>query len=379
MKSKLILFFKISFVSVIIHLGALTFLLTHNETFRVGHTVITYSTMDFMLTIILFGLIIIGYKFKIIKTFDYLSNYGSRLRRNFLIIIIPLLYSIYVLYRNLQLVFIKGFNREALVLIPTNIFDYFSSSFFYILFPSSIIYNYDKKTKYLIFGGTLFCMIYQLSRAPIFFIGLCTLFLFIFKEKRISKLKLLLTSCFLFVFLGIITIYQGRADSIIDGALNVSEALFRYRSYSFYLSQFVFEISGDVDKILFPFFGWISERLLTVFGGIEQPISTSGSDFVYKFHFVGDYRANVLYPWWAFFYGKFGVIGLFLKMIYCFLLFRILIGFRMPLTLLYFFYILLIYQFVRHPFINASGAYSFISIVLVDIILKYKNAKNCNN
>ena len=379
MKTKLILIFKIISAASFIYIGALIFLLMKNDVFKVNDTIITFSIIDFLLTIFMFSFLILGYRYKILKVFDYLTFYGLKLKKNLIILLIAFLYPVYLLYRNFTLVLINGFNREALILLPSNVIEYILSSFFFILVPCSIVYNYEKKTRLLIIGGALFFMAYQLSRSPIFFIGLCTLLLFSFKGIIINKFKLLLSICLLSILLGVTTIYQGRAESILEGFLNVSDALFRYRSYSFYLAQFVFEASDGIDKILFPFFGWFSERSLTIFLDLEQPISTSGSDFVYKFRYIGRYRPNVLYPWWAFFYAKFGFIGLFLKMVYSFIIFRILVAIKLPLTLLYFLYILLFYQFVRHPFINASGAYTFISIIFLDIILKYNYAKNSNN
>lgn len=379
MSSKSFLIFKIIAVCSFIYLGALIFLLMNNDIFRVNYAIVTYSIIDFVLTIILAGLVILSFKIKMIKTFDFLFFYGIKLNKYFIILCITFLFPVYLVYRNLTLVLVNGYNREALVILPSNVIEYILSSFFFILVPCTLAYNYKKKVKFLILLGALFFMVYQLSRSPLFFIGLSTVLLYIFKDIKISKFKVLITIGFLALFLGLTTIYQGRTDSVIEGFLNVSDALFRYRSYSFYLAQFVFDVSDSVDKILFPFFGWLSERALTIFWEIKDPISTSKSDFVYKFRYVGDYRANVLYPWWAFFYGKFGMIGLFIKMVYSFVLFRIILFFKLPLTLLYFMYVLLFYQFVRHPFINASGVYSFISIVLLDIILKYNYAKNSSN
>jgi len=379
MRSKSILIFKVISISIFLFIGSLIFLLINNDVFKVSDHIITYSIIDYILSIFLVSILIFAYRWKIIKVFDYLSFYGFKLERNFILLFIAFLYPVYLIYRNFTLVLVNGFNREALILLPTNVIEYILSSFFFILLPCSIIYNYEKKTRLIIIGGAFFFMAYQLSRSPIFFMGLCTIILYAFKGLKINKFKLLIIICLLLVFLGVTTIYQGRAESVLDGVFNVFNALFRYRSYSFYLSKFALDVSGGVDKILFPFLGWISERFLTLFWKLEQPISTSGSDFVYKFRDIGNYRPNVLYPWWAFFYGKFGLIGLFFKMIYSFFIFRILIFFKLPLTLLYFFYILLFYQFVRHPFINAAGAYSFLSIVFLDIILKYNYAKNSNN
>ena len=82
MKTKLILIFKIISAASFIYIGALIFLLMKNDVFKVNDTIITFSIIDFLLTIFMFSFLILGYRYKILKVFDYLTFYGLKLKKN---------------------------------------------------------------------------------------------------------------------------------------------------------------------------------------------------------------------------------------------------------------------------------------------------------
>lgn len=358
--------------------GGFLYLLLNNYRFKVSDDVIFYSLLDFILSSIVIYITCILYRKKILLTLKIFEVYSLKLTRYGIFIFFGCIYGYFLVYRNFKLVIFQGFNREALVALDANNAEFLLSNIFFILVPVSILYKYSWKVRWLIITGALSFLIYQLARSPLLLILYITALLIILKEIKLNVKKLLIPATFLLLSLGIITQYQGRADNITEGILNVTDALFRYRSYSFFLSQFVIDLPYSIDKSLFPFFGWFSERLLTEFWEIQNPISTSGSDFVYRYRYVSGYRPNVLYPWWVFFYSNLGILGIFLKAIFSFILFRSIILLKSPLLLIYFLFIISYLQFVRHPIINSAGAYSLLSVIILDIILKIGNEKNRN-
>lgn len=224
------------------------------------------------------------------------------------------------------------------------------------------------------FLGTLFAISTKLSKSPILFIILVLIVLYFFKGiKKEEIIKLFSIVVLLFSAVVLITVFlQRRRSNIFNGFYYVLESYFRYNSISFYLADYAIEATNNFGKSLFPFFGYLSERILFIFFDIPSPIAVPGANFVSEFKEIGNgLSANVLYPWWAWFYGSFGLLGLFIKGIYVFSILTIFIKFKMPILFFYFTYLLMFSSLYRHPIINSDNLYGILGLVLLDITLKF--------
>ena len=110
---------------------------------------------------------------------------------------------------------------------------------------------------------------------------------------------------------------------------------------------------------------------------MSDPISVQGSSFVSDFVSLGPttaYSANVVYPWWAWFYVSYGFWGLIFKGLYCFFLGFFIVVAKMPITYFYFVYVMLFGSWIRHPFLNNDSVYIIISAVLLDFVFKFSSS-----
>lgn len=375
MKS-LTLAFQLIGLATFFFVGSLVYLILYNDVFRVELDLIAYSVMDFALSMIVIFVIIRVYRSQAVTTFNSIYIYRKRFNKYIVLVFVSLVYIIHLFYRNIMLVIITQYNREALVQLNSSPLEYILSASYYILIPFAFLYPFKRRFRVIVLTGATLLMAYQFSRSPIIFMGLTSVILVKLTDRKIRLRTTLIALTLITIIVGLTTVLQGRSENIIEGLSNSTEALFRYRAYSFYLAQFSIELPPDIDKVFFSLFGWFSERILTVFIDIDNPISTNGSEFVYRFHFAQNFRANVVYPWWSFFYGSLGIPGLFLKALFIWIMLRVALIFRLPFTLLYLMYVCLFYQYARHPFLNAASCYSFIALVSLDLSLKYKYVKN---
>ncbi|WP_282175218.1 hypothetical protein [Vibrio diabolicus] len=170
------------------------------------------------------------------------------------------------------------------------------------------------------------------------------------------------------------TLYQGRGDSISSAMFLTTDALFKYRAFSYYLSEILIDkLSGDYEKVLFPIFGFFSERLLSIFSYLQNPISIPGSNFISNFHRLGSENylvANVIYPYWSWFVAVYGVTGLIIKSLFSFTLLYLFFRYGFYLLTLYWLNVLLFTQQIIHPFMNNDAVYAFLAILALDIYLK---------
>lgn len=377
-------------ISILFFVGSLVFL--YNLPFQnvISFDIVLLSYLDYFLTIlVLFVFLLINR-----NKFDYLNHllafrYKKTIEKLFIVFVLLCIYTIYNTYNNLFLVIVNGYNREGLLAtVQSGYLDMLLPILFNVLFIISIIYKYPLRIKIVLFIGVVAIMLLFLSRSNILFLLLFSTMFLITKQININYKFILKFSVIIIVLMfgaSYITILQGRGDSVLDVIGSITETLFRYKAYSFYLAEYAIEVSIGIEKSLFPFFGWFSEKILSFFTLVSNPIGIYGSEFVYEFHFLGDsYRANVLYPWWAWFYGYFGLLGLILKVIYIYLILTFLLRYNFVLTFLFFLYLVLFSIEIRHPFLNASNFYSIFSLILFDVISKFRfirsrHEKNSNN
>ena len=377
-------------IPLVIYVFSIYFLYLLPFTYTVDTDLIMLSVVDYLLSITTVYIFFMVNKYRIFDIDQCLKvRYLNFIKNNFLFFLILVLYSLYATYKNLMLVVLSGYNREGLLNeVSAGYLDMLLPNLFSCMFVVSVIYKYPFRIKLLFLTGVISVMLFYLSRSNLLFlIFFPIVFLFVFQYKLNYKkiMKFLLIGFSIVIFASYITILQGRAENIQEVIFKIAETMFRYKAYSFYLAEYAIEVSSGIEKSLFPFLGWFSEKLIALGWKVDNPISIYGSNFVFKFHFLGNgYRANVLYPWWSWFYGYYGVLGLLLKAVYTYAILYVTLRFKLSLTFLFFLYTVLFNIVVKHPFINAAAFYAFAVLIILDILTKVKfgnyfNGKNSIN
>lgn len=280
---------------------------------------------------------------------------------------------------------INGITREELV------FDSDRGRFMMLVSPMVIVltavafvFNYSLKVKVLLLLSLVITSLYMLSRSDLLSVLYLSILLMCLKEVKLKVVvKLFFYSILLLVFVGVMTIYQGRVDGFFSSLGVVVEALIKYRTFALYLSEYSAQkMSGDVESFLFPFFGFFIERFLSIFSSISNPVVVQGSEFVYEFIWLGDHislSANVVYPWWSWFYGHFGYFGLILKLIYIYVIFYFFKS-KFVFTTIFLLNVVLFQSFTKHPFLNNDSVYQFFAYVFLDCVLifyiRFRNSEN---
>lgn len=285
-------------------------------------------------------------------------------------------YSLYLASTSVSLIII-GATRQDLI----NEYDMFGmgylivSSYFKVIMPLYLITNVDKKFKILLVTGFLSSMLITASRNEMVYAGylIATIFT-IFNAKRSLFVMVIVITIFSIIGF-ILTIIQGRpvGDGFSSIFLVIDKHIL-YRSYSLYLAERVLDLHLDVNKFIYPFFGYISERFLSSFYEFTDPIN---NEFVSSYKFIGydpdtgsDYFANVLYPWWSWFILAFGAVGLIVKSLFCSLILYVEYKLKLTLTIIYTLSILMFSAPFYTPLITVAGVLSFIWAILCDVNFK---------
>jgi hypothetical protein len=368
------------------YLGSIVFLYILPFDKVIDSQLLALSVVDYVFTLIVVILLFISNKREFLEIdIIFQTKYKKNIDKYYILFLLLVGYSLSATYTNLNLIIFSGYNREGLLnSISAGYLDMLLPTIFSCLLVISIIYKYSRKIKLLMFIGTVSTMLFYLSRSNLLFIitfPIAFLFIRPFNLNYHKILRLIPVVLGVVLFASYITILQGRDDDLFAVFYKIIETLFRYKAYSFYLAEYAINAANDFEKVLFPFFGFFSEKILSLVWYIETPIAVNGSEFVFEFHDLGSgYRANVLYPWWAWFYGSFGVAGLLLKSGYIYMILSVILKLRLPLTFMYLLFLVLFSISVKHPVINAASFYGIFVLILFDIVMKVRfSGKNSNN
>lgn len=364
------------FISVVFFINAVYLSYSSDYYVEPNKWIILYSLYDHSLTLIAVFIISLNRR-QIKQSITYLQFTANTYNSYFLIILGIIIIIYYYFFLRLDMI-LNGYTRELLMegLKKERFVMLFSSSIV-VLFGIGLLNNIRIMYKIILFLGLIAVIGHSMSRSYLLNIVYFMITLYAFKGDLLSnKKRLLFLLLSIFVLAGIITIFQGRSSDLSSGLELAFDSLFRYQSFPFHLSEFAIENSSlGNEKVLFPFFGFMSERFFSIFFDISAPISVNGSTFISDFHhlgFYGKYSANVLYPWWSWFYGSFGWMGLFLKFLYILFIMRFLLWSKLYITFYFFISVLLFTSWMKHPLINNDSIYFFTGIIFVDLLLKYK-------
>ncbi|MEX5757206.1 O-antigen polymerase [Providencia hangzhouensis] len=345
--------------------------------------ILASSILDWFLTTLVFIIIMHIYKKRVESLNNFFSiNVRKSLERKkhylYIIVLIAFLY----FYFRLNLI-LDGATREQLVFDEdSSRFMMLASPFFVVMCAISISYQYNFKIIIACLLGVFLVSAYNLSRSE--FANLISLIILCLSLKGLSFkviLKLIIFSILFVIIAGILTIYQGRADTINSSITGILNAFFKYKAFSFYLAELSIEkISNDIEQILYPFFGFFIERFLIIIEPISNPISVYDADFISEFHRLGPnntYDGNVLYPWWSWFYGAFGIFGILIKSIFTLIVLIFLLKSKFRFLTLYTLYLILFVSYFRHPILNVASAYAIILFLIMDLLIILSEKKEC--
>jgi hypothetical protein len=367
--------FLISVMSIFFY-GPLSITYVLDFTRDVSNVTLLAANLDFFLKVllILFTFICLQPSLKKCNYFFQVTLQKILMKHIYILYFIVVVL-LFLTYGKVSLI-MQGFSREELILEDS------ASRLMWILSPLvtiftafSFTYKYEKKISVTLFFCLCIVSIYSLSRSQFLAVSFFILIAYTIKGVSVKSLfNLLVIGFFVVILMSIMTLLQGRAESFSDGVLALLTALFKYRSFSFYLSDYAIDkINGEYEQIMFPFFGVLIERFLSLFESLSSPIAVQSSSFVFDYVRLGPnirFDANVLYPWWSWFYGVYGIVGIFVKFIFCFFILYLVKG-RLNFCFIYFIFVLCFSGGVRHPLLDNSNAYTILSLVFLDLIILF--------
>ncbi|WP_323923923.1 hypothetical protein [Aeromonas veronii] len=369
------------FLSSLIFVSSLLYTYILDFSYPVDIEVLVASILDWLFTVLIIALVMRMYPTRFLYLYNHF-NFSVRCVLNENMVLISVLTFIAMCFAYSRLNFIlAGATREDLVFGNTsNRLMSLISPIIVFVCAYSVVFSSKAINIAFLLLGVVAIGVYNLSRSE--FSNLIFIMLAFTVIKKISLRQALFFVFFFFViivFVTIMTIYQGRAQSLATSLMGVLHAFFKYKSFAFYLSEYAIDkVNGDVEHVLYPFFGFIIERFLSVIELISNPISVQDSSFITDFHSLGpstEYDANVLYPWWSWFYGCFGIVGILLKAIYVFCILVVVVRTRFAFTSIYFIYVMLFTSFYRHPLLNADSFFFLLAIILLDLFFLMKIKK----
>ncbi|WP_198594351.1 hypothetical protein, partial [Vibrio lentus] len=307
---------------------------------------------------------------------DYINDFFCRYS---IVLYILIFIGFFEAYKSFSLI-MAGVPRELLLTEygRGGLFYMVMSGIFKILCPATIFFSCGKKNIAIAFVGVVLSITIVASRSELSFSIYFLLVLFI---HGMTKQDIIKTSKFicLFVFMAIVsTIFlQNRpmSDSL-DAVYDIASVFFTYKAYSFHLAKFAIEASSHFENVFFSFFGFPFDSVLRKTFGKSIPID---SDFISNVRYLGvnpstsrPYLANIMYPWWSWFYGSLGFLGLIIKALYTYVILVTSDRLRMPLTTSYVMFYILFGTTVSHPIMTITHFSSFILVVLLDFAMKNK-------
>jgi hypothetical protein len=366
-------------VSVFVYVSTLIFLYSSSSLFSRAIPIdyIIVSSFDYFFSILIVFYFLFFYKKRIEQLklqfgLDYLNIINKKI-----IFLLPLMvYFLFKAYTSLNLIFYSNATREQLIseYSVTGLGTALFSPVFVILLSYAIVFKVDLLKTALLSLVVLCIMTISASRSEIITITFLMLCMTIFLNDNKHLFKLLLYVIGLvFLAIGITSLLQGRrVGSGINAIYDIFSKFFLYRSFSFFLAEKAIDVCS-FEKILYPFFGYASEKILTF---IQVPTNPINSKFVLEYsnlgsdHYNNPMLANVLYPWFSWFYGVFGLAGIIIKNAFTFILFHLTLKYKYPMSFIYVFYVTLFVSTTLHPLLTNGGVFYILTVLLIDFLLK---------
>ncbi|HIF9415875.1 TPA: O-antigen polymerase [Photobacterium damselae] len=255
------------------------------------------------------------------------------------------------------------------------------NSYLFTFISAFVLYGaiytfYMSKNKYLFIYFFMLILVsaVTLSRSSFSnFIFIIITFYFVFsiydvKQSLIVRKRALTIIVCIMMLVSSLMIIQGYTTSnsfSLSLLLKPLENQFLYNGFSFGLSNKYISERNGFEYVLYPFFGFVSEKIILLFENLDVVIDAK---YVSNFVDLGGYRANVLYPWWATFYASFNIMGIFLYLIYICSIFILLIKKKWYLLLLLLVWCIFIPY--RHPLLTSENVITIITLLFIEIYSK---------
>lgn len=374
------------FVAVLFHFFSIYYSCNEGFFVPISDNILVYSTIDIFLSFFVTFLVLNKYPYIKQKTSWILSSqYVVVFEKNKITLIAVILFAAYLAYLSLQLILLGHFRHELLREYGTGGVGYMAiSGFFKLLVPLVFYFGSTKSLKLISILGLLLSILITASRSELsYVINFLLIFLMFTNKKQIKEkiFKVFSFSLFLIFFAILATTFiQNRSiSSGFNAFYDIFNNMVQYRTYGYYLADISLKAGEGVDKILFPFFGYISEYFIRFFWQTDLPID---SEFVGQLHYIGEsyltgrpFLANVLYPWWSWFVGYFGIIGLLVKALYVYFLLSFCLSRKLMFTLVLLLSYVLLGTSSAHPLLTLTHTFSFFIAVLIDFAVIYKSRK----
>ena len=271
---------------------------------------------------------------------------------------------------------LNGSSREELLLSGTNYFNLIFSNLFFILLGVALVIEVNVRRVFLILLLCLPYIFFQLSRSSIEIV-VFVMFTTLYITSR--KLNYFHYTLFFFglLFLGVMTLLQGRIANLSEALSRVAYSFFEYKAASYFLVDRVFEFPLNIDKYVFPFFGFISEKILSLFSLVAHPISVGDSTFISDLIYIIDFdtHSNVLYSWWSWFFLVYGWLGiLIIKPVYIYVI--LFVTKRLKVTFIYLITYFVLWQSYRHLLLNSSSLYTLLGVLFLDVVIIFSSKNN---
>ncbi|WP_351009479.1 hypothetical protein [Shewanella sp. S1-58-MNA-CIBAN-0166] len=375
-------------VAILYHVLSIYYSTVGGFTVEIPEFVIINSTLDLFVSILVVFFIKIRFPSFFMNANSHFQNdYVSFFNKYRIVFLLVLIYTGYLASQSFQLILLGIPRHELLQEYGTGGISYMLiSGFFKMLFPFVFFFNSNLYLKLIATIGLLFTIVLTASRSELMYVIGFYLILLIF-SKSYKKVFWLLFLTILMIFIAILSTVFLQNRPITDGFGAFSDMLrtvFQYRAYSYYLAEYSIDASVGGEKVLFPFFGYIAEYFSRLLSPLSNPID---SDFVSYLHVLGHsevtgrpFLANVLYPWWSWFYGAFGSFGIILKGLYCFILLAICVSGRFLFTFVIVLSFIIFGTAGAHPLLTLTHTFAVATCFIIDlaVFLNYKFSKgNC--
>lgn len=337
--------------------------------------IIFYAVFD-VITSCLVVLIIFNFnsKVRLIALKNQLAYYKATIENYSWLVLLLSMYMSWLAFKSVNLILSGAVRQELLSEYQTMGIDFLLiSSIFKLIFPIVIYLGCNKRLLLVVSIGFFGSMLVTASRNELTYAGYMLLTLSVFSKDFKVYFKLLVILLVFLLFAVFITVF-GQDRPIADGFLalfGILDKHLTYKAYSVHLAQYPIAESS-FEKVFYPFFGYLSEWPLGNVFKLDYPVD---SDYVKNYHYLGVdsttnliFMANVVYPWWSWFVGVFGVLGLIIKAVYLFLLLQTFLYFRWSISFIYLLCYVLYVAGSGTPMLTLSGVITIALCMSMDFL-----------
>lgn len=252
------------------------------------------------------------------------------------------------------------------------------SSFFKILVPMVFFFRSSLNLKLIAISGLILSIVITASRSELaYVIKFCMILLLFTNQKtilpKIWKISIICASMVFFAILSTSVLQNRPISEGFSAVYDIFVNVITYRAYGYYLSEYSLAAANHIDKVFFGFFGYSSEFIIRQFTTPEVPVD---SLFVSQLHYLGTseitgrpFLANVIYPWWSWFVGLYGPLGLLLKALFIGFTLYILLTVRFIFTVVLFLSFVLLGTMSAHPLLTVTHTFNFVITIIIDLMV----------